>query len=359
MNEFRILFFILQKTTFSSKTMAVCSIKFPDIEETQLSDILPYVKKAVQFLNDTEDYTTLEVGKSLAFLNNAYFKDKHLVSKKAAEHGFGKLFLKIWMPLSDHYKSSDTSQAGYNLDLLICLFWCFTNASPDIACDLGKYKALDCIISTLKKLEQQSENTWKSEQLNQLLGILHNSVQHDECAANRSIYRQAEAGKPLKKLTKSSQMLIKLKSLLVFSYIANENDSEILGRDNDAITFLVDLLENAVESDEHSSYVPSKDGSGASFYVLELLKGLHNLVVNDANKQVVLKHRGIPVITRVLRSNFTEKEQQTAVMTLWNLSFNDKVRQSDDLKKACQGRKKLIQFNSIHLFSIIKNSKTH
>ena len=313
--------------------MAVRSIQFPNIRDTQLNGILPYVKKAVQFLNETNDYTTQEVGTALAFLRDAFSKDQHVIPQEGTKHGLGECFQKIWISLSGHYTPSDTSQAGHNLNFMTDLFWNYCNDCPAVGCDLGKYGALDCIINTLKKFEKYPDSKWKSSELNKLLGILHNSVKHDECAANRSTCRTAGASEPLKKLIDSSQMLIKLKSLLVFSYIANESDSNILGRDKQAVVFLVDLLKIAVASSAHCAGV-----AGVSFDPLELLKGLNNLVVNDANKQVVLKNRGIPVIiTRMLQSDFTEKEQHTAVMTLWNLSFDEKVRQSNDMKKACQG----------------------
>ena len=95
--------------------MEKSSIQFPKIDKTKLMGILPFVEKAVQFLKNTNDYTTLEVGTALDFLYDAYFKDENAIPQEGARHGLGKLFLKIWMPLSGHYTPSDTSQAGYNL----------------------------------------------------------------------------------------------------------------------------------------------------------------------------------------------------------------------------------------------------
>ena len=123
------------------------------------------------------------------------------------------------------------------------MFWNYGDQCPDIGCDLGKYGALDVVIATLKKLEAQPDSKWKFNRLLQLLGILHNSAKHERCAANHSIFRKEEAAEALKKLIDTSQMLIKLDSLMVFSCIASDNDSEILGQD--VIVFLVDLLKES------------------------------------------------------------------------------------------------------------------
>ena len=123
------------------------------------------MEKAVLFLNNTNDYATLEVGKALDFLYDAYFKDENAVSEEGAKHGLGKLFLKIWMPLSGHYTPSDVSQAGYNLIRMTEVFWNYSNQCPYIGCDLGKYGAFDIVIASLKKLEEQPDSKWKSNRL--------------------------------------------------------------------------------------------------------------------------------------------------------------------------------------------------
>ena len=330
--------------------MAASSIQFPDktdIKDRQLNELFPFVMKAVQFLNNTNDYTTKEVGKTLAFLDDVFWKDQTAIPQEGFKHGLGgKLFVKIWKALSDHHTPSDRTQGGCNLKLMTGVFVNYTNDCSDIGCDLGKHGAIDCIIDTLKKLEEQPEikwktkemdsligiREWKTRELNTLLSILHNSVKHDECAPNRSRYRKAELDKPLKKLIDSSELVIKLNSLLVFSYIARDSESEMLGRDKDVVVFLMRLLKKAV-----NAAAPKHEcsGPGYAFGALDLLMGVHNLVVNDANKRIVLADQGILIITRMLRNDFSEKDNQAAVKALWNLSFDEDVRQSDDMRSAC------------------------
>lgn len=123
---------------------------------------------------------------------------------------------------------------------------------------------------------------------------------------------------------------------MVFSCIASDNDSEILG--TDVVVFLLDLLKKAVALADHTySVSDQRYDYFVEFSATELLECLHYVVVNDANKRLVLKNNGIPVITRMLQSEFTDTEQHAAAKTLWNLSFDDTVRQCDDMKKACKG----------------------
>ncbi|XP_072022129.1 uncharacterized protein [Amphiura filiformis] len=286
------------------------------------------VQKTVLLLNKTTDYTTEEASEALSFLYSIFWTDHNRIAKEATKHGIGKLFVKI--------SRSMLTRKSEDFRTLVSIFWNYTDGCPELGCDLGRNGAIGYIISLLDGSAPEKLKNKSTRVLFGLLSILHNSIRHDACAENRSIYRQAGAVELLKKWVHSSEMVLKVESLLVLAYITNEAQSELLGKDNDAVKFLVDMLQKAVKSRDHNVSVRS-----STFSASEILKGLSHLVLNDSNKKVVFKSGGVTTINRMLKSDFTAEEQCLAAGTLWKLAFDDTVKQSDEIKESLRGLKPL------------------
>ncbi|XP_072022128.1 uncharacterized protein [Amphiura filiformis] len=286
------------------------------------------VQKTVLLLNKATDYTPKEVREALSFLYHVFWTDQSRTAKEATKHGLGNLFVKM--------SKFMLTQKSEDFSMVVAVFWNYTDDCPELGCDLGRNRAIDYIISLLDGSAPEKFEKKSTQDLFGLLSILHNSIRHDECSENRRIYRQAGAVELLKKWVHSSEMVLKVESLLVLAYITNEAESELLGKDDQAVTFLVDMLKKAVQSSDHNVDVKSSGFSAA-----EILKGLSHLVINDSNKKVVFKSGGVSTINRMLKSDFTAEEQCLAAGTLWKLAFDDTVKQSDDIKESLRALKPL------------------
>ncbi|XP_072049173.1 uncharacterized protein [Amphiura filiformis] len=295
-------------------------------------------KKSLDLLKNTNDYSTADVGRAL---DRALFykTDDIECHEKALKYGFGlgELFVRIMNSLKHQFTAPDNSHGTRNLMKVTTFFWNYSDSCPDLAIELANSGAISCIMTILTKLAEQQESIWNTRQVNSLMGVLHNAIRPDECiAANRSIYRQAGAVAILQNWTDSSQMILKVKSLLILSYITNEDESEILAKNGKAVAFLVSKVKEAVAASNHYAHIGS-----TYFSVMELLKGLCQLIIHDTNKKIVLENEGVPVITRMLMSDFSHEEQRLATKALWSLAFDETVRKSEAIGKSLTALKEL------------------
>ncbi|XP_072048578.1 uncharacterized protein [Amphiura filiformis] len=324
--------------------MASATFEAPSYEDMELNDILPHVKKAVKFLQDTDDYRTKSAKKALLFLCNVRSVNEPAITSEATKCGIGKLYVKISQNLKDELATTmeDKPTRGmWNLKTATNIFWEYADGCPDLGIDLGKMGAIDCVLTILKMVENQPDSKRKTKFVNSLLGILYNSIRHDECASNRVIYRKAGVVSSMNTWIESPKMNLKVVALLVLAFIIDEKESEMLGRDGNVIATFVGMLNTAVESSDHTA-----DDEHASFSLEEIIAGLHRLIINDANKEIVWRSGGIPTITSMLTPDFTSDDQTMAAKVLWSLAFNENVRKSDDMKKSVEALTRLTSSNT-------------
>ena len=104
-------------------------------------------------------------------------------------------------------------------------------------------------------------------------------------------------------------------SLLCLAYLVNEETNHLILADENLLSFIVTLLNEAWQSkDRRSSGLLSAK---------ELAEGLSHLAINDTNKKV-LGHKGaVHVLISVLKTSNEDEEKASAARALWMLAFND------------------------------------
>ena len=321
------------------------------LEQRTFEDIKPHLKSAVESLQNTSDYSTQEVTNALECLAEYSMKSSSLVTL-IAEYlttlGYAQLFNKMFKSLKPtEYLLSRAfdRQAIIKLLQMQNSFWNYTDKHPQLGEYLGKYGGIRLMFQCLSDFcEHENAITnlkdWKLSCIEGILGILHNSIRL--VVNNRSIYRQASCLSILTKYLKSADMLIKVEALLVMSYVANDNESAKLQTADGCVGFLTGLLNNAVQSEDHRTVI-----GNSTFSALELLGGLKQLSVNDANKMEIVKQGGVCIITRMLQSDFSVQEQTLAAETLWILAFLDLTREDKYIHESTQSKyRKLASYES-------------
>ena len=113
-------------------------------------------------------------------------------------------------------------------------------------------------------------------------------------------------------------------SLLTLAYLVDENTNHLILADENLLSFLITLLDEAWQSeDRHSNGYSAK----------ELAEGLSHLAINDANKNILGQNGVIPVLISVIKTSNEDEEKASATRALWMLAFDDnnkeKVRQEE------------------------------
>ena len=143
------------------------------------------------------------------------------------------------------------------------------------------------------------------------------------------IYRSAKAVDILMKFARAEDVMTKIDSFQVLACIINEEESKLLAATTGCIVTILEMLQKAAESNEKEfTFVITPDDTEQSeeaeaFYatLLNLTRGTGNLATNDANKEAIVQHGGVPVLTTILRPEYKEEERQAAAEALWKLSF--------------------------------------
>ena len=146
-----------------------------------------------------------------------------------------------------------------------------------------------------------------------VLGILHNISRH--VPNSKWNIRNEGMVTVLRKFLPSHIPMIRLKTLIILSYILNEAENEIISSDDDNFVFIFQVLSDSLKSDDHRS---KKYGMNA----FEVLKGINNLAINDENKIRIVRNGALPVFETILATDGFADEKKVTIMTLWSLSFH-------------------------------------
>ena len=151
------------------------------------------------------------------------------------------------------------------------------------------------------------------------LGILHNISRR---LRDRELFANRE--QTLLYFAKKKVPAIAAESLLTLAYLVDENTNHLILADENLLSFIITLLDEAWQSeDRHSNGYSAK----------ELAEGLSHLAINDANKNILGQNGVIPVLISVIKTSNEDEEKASATRALWMLAFDDnnkeKVRQEE------------------------------
>ena len=195
----------------------------------------------------------------------------------------------------------------------------------------AKLELVECgvIRAILKDLDSCDPNTDDARQrirITTSLFRLHNLVDTNKVIP---IYRAAKAVDILMKFAKAENVMTKIDSLHVLACIINETESKLLSATTECFATIVEMHQKAAESTEKNyTFTIKLDDTQQtekrfSSTLLTLTTGIVNLATNDANKEAIVQHGGVPALVAILRPEFNEEERQAAAEALWKLSFLD------------------------------------
>ena len=167
----------------------------------------------------------------------------------------------------------------------------------------------------IKQIDAENSN-WEEKDLRLIaiidssVGILHNisrRVRDRELFANRE--------QTLLYFAKKNVPTIAALSLLTLAYLVDENTNHLILADENLLSFLITLLDEAWQSEDRRST--------ALFSAKELAEGLSHLAINDANKNILGQNGIIPVLISVIKTSNEDEEKASATRALWMLAFDD------------------------------------
>lgn len=250
-----------------------------------VSPINMYIFYILQLLLTRENYTCVDGRIELKFVRKMtrYSPDVVLnrrIVDKIIKLGIAHVFVRVWKSVNsvDFMNYDKYSCAFKNLQTALSIIWNCTDKSSQLCESLIKTHVLHDLIAELGS-EKLSGSDLRNENnlylVKAYLGILHNIVRL--CTDSRRTFRSANSVKILQWYLNSSNDLIKTKSYLILSYIINEEENEIINAKDDNIQFIIDILKEALDSENHFSKT-------YAFWALEIVCGLNHLAVNESNK---------------------------------------------------------------------------
>lgn len=200
--------------------------------------------------------------------------------------GIVHVFIRVWKSVQtvDFLCTSTTgsSSAFSNLQLALSIVWNCSDKSTLLCEKLVETGVVLTILDELASERLTSADLVATTSERQLymvkafLGISHNVVRL--CSGSRRVYRNANAVTTLQWYLHCQNSLVKTNAYIVLAYIvATEEDHSILNTDGQHLAFIVDVLQDAINNEQHLS---KKFG----FWAHEIVAGLNHLARNDDNK---------------------------------------------------------------------------
>ncbi|KAL8570158.1 hypothetical protein ACOMHN_030955 [Nucella lapillus] len=197
---------------------------------------------------------------------------------------------------------------------VLCVMWNCTDVSTKLCRKISEAGILSQstrLLAELTVTEDFVSDDKKHFQVKACLGLLHNCIRN--CSDCKDGLLQASCVSLLPNLFNVPSPMVKAKALMVTSYLVNEQENSILNSSDDTITFIVQVL---AESSKSRNHISSKFGMSC----LEIMKGLNNIAMNDANKVKVVAAGGLKLYAMLLVSE-DEDEREMAALGIWTLSF--------------------------------------
>ena len=176
----------------------------------------------------------------------------------------------------------------------------------------------------VKQIDAENSNWEEEDEDSELVTIIDNSIGilHNISRRLRDRELFANRERTLLDFAKKKTEEIAAESLLTLAYLVDENTNHLILADENLLSFIITLLDEAWQSeDRHSNGYSAK----------ELAEGLSHLAINDANKNILGQNGVIPVLISVIKTSNEDEEKASATRALWMLAFDDnnkeKVRQ--------------------------------
>ena len=259
------------------------------------------------------------------------------------EAGYVELFVAIATALQEYTKNPEINQQGLHNFTLLCWGLCnfIDEGKKIVSKKLADCGGIHLLIQTLVYLKNASFRSQTSEFLVTRAKLLVLSILGNCCESNEMIFRQANCADILCGFIQSDNLGIKAFSVIILAMIANEQERELMNS-ADCVTFLVELLQAAVQSPQHVSVFVAEDERAQepmklSFSVRELLQRLNRLAINDNNKLEMYSLGVTAIVAQILNGDFKEEDKEHAVKILWNLSFVENIRSDATVQGSTRG----------------------
>ena len=376
--------------SWSSHTLRRVSSKFVSSKATPYDDaivdeateeiekIKPHVDDLLQQLKHFDDYNSSEAATvltSLADFSENYLQENakdhegndepgpifttpeyvhhcQIVGRYLLQEGYVELFVKIGNSLKHHVcgGSRHEYQGWENFGLLCWGMINYAEFSPEIGHLLAESGGIDILFQALDFLQKdvsrrKSDISTFKMQLLVLCLVFH--CRHD----NREKYREANAVEVLTKFLKSKDLSRKTYALLTLAGVISDRQNELL-KAKDCIGFLVQLLEQGMDSPNHTADFKDEEGILVAISVRDILDGLNCLAVNDDNKTVVDDLGGTALANKVQQADFTDDEKTFAADILWALAFNDEIKKGVTFQNARDSESRLLQ--TLIMYCVLK-----
>ncbi|XP_074653238.1 uncharacterized protein LOC141907481 [Tubulanus polymorphus] len=256
------------------------------------------------------------------------------IADKLIELNIVDLFIRIWNSIHDDDEENreiHESPVGLkNIVQIVIILWNTSDISRQLCRQITDKGCLQLGLMDLKSAEfalQKLGNDNKLYYVKGLLGIMHNVCRHDD-GNSREVFRSADAVAILQSYLPVRSLVIRTKVLLILSYLLDETENDILNADDQNISFFIDILRAALNSDSHFS----KD---YGFHASEIVDGLNHLAANDSNKTRIVANNALPLYVRLIDAGLTTVEQHLATRGLWILAFNDDCKKAIKMQSGC------------------------
>ena len=197
---------------------------------------------------------------------------------------------------------------------VLCVMWNCTDISAKLCRKISDCGILSLCIQILMDITRSADfvqDDKKHFQVKAFLGLLHNSIRN--CSECKDVLLKGGCLSVLPSLFTVPSPMVKAKSLMVMSYLVNEQENNVLSSSDDTITFIVQVLADSSKCKNHMS---TKFGMST----LEVMKGLNNIAMNDANKVKIVEAGGLKLYAMLVMSE-DENEREMAALGIWTLAF--------------------------------------
>ncbi|XP_072032291.1 uncharacterized protein [Amphiura filiformis] len=336
----------------------------------EIERVKPKIDELLQLLQNSTDYATLDVKDALKSLADIplqlcpretleettgdddgvdddndggndetdlppeYVHFCQIVGRYLLNAGYVQLFGKIAQALKHHVCGGcrHERQGWQNFGYLCWGLINYAEFTPEIGNELDKRGGIGILFQALDFLEKEVARV-KSEISNYKMQLLVLCVVYHCRRDNVQAYRQANAVAVLTKYLNSKDLGRKTYALLTLATVIRDQDNDLL-KAKDCTGFLVQLLEEAVDSSNHTAVFKDVEGIFVYVTLLDILDGLNQLALNDENKRILDHLGGTVLANKILQAEFTDDEKAAASEILWALAFDEQIKKNVTFLKA-------------------------
>ena len=338
------------KKASPNDTLETYIVKHPDQAEnleTMLERLQALKNFVAKNLNDPEDYATL--GKQTieglfetsvhTFESAGTQEEKEFITlieftidvggaeqlKRFVQHCFKK-FSYLINEESDDEEETDDYTCYDCLSNTLATIQNFSDFHQGFCSACAGAGIISMCFEIIKQIDAENSNWEEEDEDSELVTIIDNSIGilHNISRRLRDRELFANREQTLLYFAKKKVPAIAAESLLTLAYLVDENTNHLILADENLLSFIITLLDEAWQSeDRHSNGYSAK----------ELAEGLSHLAINDANKTILGQKGVIPVLISVIKTSNEDEEKASATRALWMLAFDDnnkeKVRQEE------------------------------